>query len=76
MDGEAWWATVLEVAKSWTRLSDSTYTYTSIKNILEEQQMGNRHRVRDGQGFRASMPSLNALSSQHRDIYQLNSSPN
>ena len=26
MDGEAWWATVHGVAKSWTRLSDFTFT--------------------------------------------------
>ena len=26
MDRGAWWATVYGVAKSWTRLSDSTYT--------------------------------------------------
>ena len=28
MDGRAWWATVLEVAKSWTWLSDFTFTFT------------------------------------------------
>ena len=27
MDGGAWWATVLGVAKSRTRLSDSTFTF-------------------------------------------------
>ena len=27
MDGEAWWATVHGVAKSWTRLSDFTFTF-------------------------------------------------
>ena len=27
MDGGAWWATVHGVAKSWTRLSDSTFTF-------------------------------------------------
>ena len=26
MDGGAWWATVHEVTKSWTRLSDFTFT--------------------------------------------------
>ena len=26
MDGGAWWATVHGVAKSWTQLSDSTFT--------------------------------------------------
>ena len=28
MDGGAWWATVHGVAKSWTRLSDFTFTFT------------------------------------------------
>ena len=27
MDGGAWWAAVHEVAKSWTRLSDFTFTF-------------------------------------------------
>ena len=27
MDGETWWAAVREVAKSWTRLSDFTFTF-------------------------------------------------
>ena len=27
MDGGAWWAVVHEVAKSWTRLSDFTFTF-------------------------------------------------
>ena len=27
MDGEGWWATVHAVAKSWTRLSDFTFTF-------------------------------------------------
>ena len=29
MDGGAWWATVHGVAKSWTRLRDFTFTFTS-----------------------------------------------
>ena len=28
MDGGAWWATVHGVTKSWTRLSDFTFTFT------------------------------------------------
>ena len=31
MDGGAWWATVHWVAKSWTRLSDFTFTFTLIR---------------------------------------------
>ena len=30
MDGGAWWAAVHAVAKSWTRLSDFTFTFTSL----------------------------------------------
>ena len=32
MDGGAWWATVYEIAKSWTRLSD--FTFTSLHSLL------------------------------------------
>ena len=35
MDGGAWWATVHRIAKSWTRLSDFTFTiHVSDKEIL------------------------------------------
>ena len=54
MDGEAWWATVHGVAKSWTRLSDFTFFHcpqgtqssaekTGMQTImrqLEKQQTG------------------------------------
>ena len=30
MDGGAWWATVQEVPKSWTRLSNFTFTFTTL----------------------------------------------
>ena len=38
MDGGAWWATVHEVSKSWTRLSDFTRTALSssfIKSLID-----------------------------------------
>ena len=38
MDGGAWWATVHGVSKSWTRLSDFTFTFSVISykpEILE-----------------------------------------
>ena len=35
MDGGAWWATVHEVAKSGTWLSDFTFTFTFKKQQLE-----------------------------------------
>ena len=35
MDGGAWWATVHGVAKSWTRLSDFTFTFHS--HALEKE---------------------------------------
>ena len=31
MDGEAWWATVHRVAKSWTRLSDFTFHFHALE---------------------------------------------
>ena len=34
MDGGAWWATVHGVAKSQTRLSDLTFTFTFSKGAL------------------------------------------
>ena len=33
MDGEAWWATVQGVAKSWTGLSNFTFTFMPSKHI-------------------------------------------
>ena len=35
MDGEAWWATVHGVTKSWTRLSEFTFTFHF--HALEEE---------------------------------------
>ena len=35
MDGGAWWAAVHEVAKSWTRLSDFTFTF--LFHALEKE---------------------------------------
>ena len=38
MDGGAWWATIHGVSKSWTRLSDFTFTFSVISykpEILE-----------------------------------------
>ena len=32
MDGGAWWATVHGVAKSWTRLSDFTFTFIVVRS--------------------------------------------
>ena len=34
MDRGAWWATVHRVAKSWTRLSDFTFTFTMVRPPL------------------------------------------
>ena len=33
MDGEAWWATVHWVAKSRTRLSNFTFTFTGMESV-------------------------------------------
>ena len=37
MDGGAWWAAVHEVAKSWTRLSDFTFTFHFHGRYMEKQ---------------------------------------
>ena len=37
MDGGAWWATVHGVAKSWTRLSDFTFTFTFKDSSLSRK---------------------------------------
>ena len=36
MDGGAWWATVHGVAKSWTRLSDFTFTSPIAHSLFVE----------------------------------------
>ena len=36
MDGGAWWVAVHGVAKSWTQLSDFTFTFTFHCHALEE----------------------------------------
>ena len=38
MDGGAWWATVHGVAKSWTRLSNFTFTF--MGKIIRQCQLG------------------------------------
>ena len=34
MDGGAWWAIVYGVTKSWTRLSDFTFTFISVRYLV------------------------------------------
>ena len=51
MDGGAWWATVHGVAKSQTRLSDFSFTYSLLTDSLEKILMlgkieGRRRRGR------------------------------
>ena len=48
MDGEAWWATVHGVAKSWTRLSD--FTFFLILEITIE-----KFSTKEKSKFRASV---------------------
>ena len=57
MNGEAWWATVHGVAKSWTRLSDSPFTFRcytwywetivnkNIRSLLSENSHPNRRQA-------------------------------
>ena len=37
MDGGAWWATVHGVTKSWTRLSDFTFTFTLSDAVFQHE---------------------------------------
>ena len=46
MDGGAWWATVHEVAKSQTRLSD--FTFTSLNFRLNELCVTNQYLMARG----------------------------
>ena len=39
MDGGAWWAAVHGVAKSWTRLSDFTFTLDTLVQPLSLQMI-------------------------------------
>ena len=38
MDGGAWWAAAHGVAKSWTQLSDFTFTYTVALVMFDSWQ--------------------------------------
>ena len=40
MDRGAWWATVREVAKSWTRLSDFTFHFQAYLRVEWELMRG------------------------------------
>ena len=44
MDGGAWWATVHRVAKSWTRLSGFTFTFTEVSKRPKLQLLSCRAR--------------------------------
>ena len=37
MDGGAWWAIVHGVAKSWTRLSDLTFNFSTLVKIIKKR---------------------------------------
>ena len=49
MDGGAWWATVHGVAKSWTRLSDFTFTFQVGEELIFEyantQKLSTHHHI-------------------------------
>ena len=40
MDGEAWWAAVHGVPKSWTRLSDFTFLFNASPAISSQDGLG------------------------------------
>ena len=66
MDGEAWWAAVHGVAKSWTRLSDFTFTFHFL---ALEKEMATYSIVLawkiPGMGEPGGLPSMGSHSIGH-----------
>ena len=52
MDREAWQATVQGVAKSWTRLSDFTFTFTTPSGLPRDSVVKNPPAVQEMQKIR------------------------
>ena len=46
MDGGDWWATVHGVAKSWTLLSNFTFTFSLVGFLIVEASLDTEHRLR------------------------------
>ena len=59
MDGEAWWAAVHGVAKSWTRLSDFTFTFHfhALKEEMATHSSVLAWRI-PGKGDPGGLPSM------------------
>ena len=66
MDGGAWWAAVHGVAKSWTRLSDFTFTF---RFHALEKEMATRSSVLalriPGMGEPGGLPSMGSHRVEH-----------
>ena len=76
MDGGAWWAAVHGVAKSWTRLSDFTFTFhfhALEKEMANPLQCSCLENPRDGEAWWAAIYEV--TQSQTR-LKQLSSSSN
>ena len=61
MDGGAWWAAVHGVAKSWTRLSDFTFTFhfhALEKEMANPLQCSSLENPRDGGGWWAAVSGV------------------
>ena len=81
MDGGAWWAAVHGVAKSWTQLSDFTFTFyfhAFEKEIATQLQCSCLENPRDGgawwatvYGVAQSRTQLKRLSSSSNTFYGL-----
>ena len=78
MDGGAWWAEVHGVAKSWTRLSDFTFTFhfhalekemAAHSSVLPRESQGWGAWWADVYGVSQGQTLLNRLSSSSSSSY-------
>ena len=68
MDGGAWWATVHEVARSRTQLSDFTFTFTFHFHALEKEMATHSSVLAwriPGTGEPGGLPSLGSHRVRH-----------
>ena len=66
MDGEAWWAAVHGVAKSWTQLSDFTFTFhfPALEKEMATHSIVLAGRI-PGKGEPGGLPSMGSHRVRH-----------
>ena len=64
MDGGAWWAAVHGVAKSWTRLSDFTFTLHALEKEMATHSSVLAWRI-PGTGKPGGLPSMGSHRVRH-----------